>query len=153
MVKMDSGPGRLSSDASSIDFQEDMVNLGVFIILSLPNGTECQAELDHMFLTFQSCCKQSAICIVRTKIKARLHKMQHVDAVPITLDSDSSNENGHEDDGDDGSVVANVSPTTKVKLSNLDLGNVTNGFPGDPMELLLFTFVSRRKTLLRCGSR
>ncbi len=75
MVKMDSGPGWLSSDASSIDFREDMVNLGVFIILSLPNGTECQAKLDQMFSTFQPRCKQSTICIVGTKIKARLEKI------------------------------------------------------------------------------
>ena len=53
MVKTDSGPGRLSSEAESVDFREEMANLGVYIILSLPNGTECQAELDQMFSDFQ----------------------------------------------------------------------------------------------------
>ena len=53
MVKTDSGPGRLSSEAKSVDFREEMANLGVYFILSLPNGTECQAKLDQMFSVFQ----------------------------------------------------------------------------------------------------
>jgi hypothetical protein len=43
LEKTDSGPGRLAKEADSIDFREEMVNMGVYILLSLPNGTECQA--------------------------------------------------------------------------------------------------------------
>ncbi len=53
MVKTNLGPGRLSRKAESVDFREEMANLGVYFILSLPNGTECQAKLDQMFSVFQ----------------------------------------------------------------------------------------------------
>jgi hypothetical protein len=52
MVKTDSGPGRLSSKLVSVDFREEMANLGVYIIFSLPNCTECHTELNQMFSDF-----------------------------------------------------------------------------------------------------
>jgi hypothetical protein len=46
LVKTDTGPGRLAMKADSIDVREEMANMGVYILLSLPNDTECQAELE-----------------------------------------------------------------------------------------------------------
>ena len=156
MVKTDSGPGRLSSEAESVDFREEMANLGVYIILSLPNGTECQAELDQMFSDFQPRCKRSAIRIVGLKIKDRLEAIRRAGvATPITFDSeDSSDESGNEDE-DDASVSVNArdatteASITKVKLSNLDLGNVINGFPGDPVELRPFDFCFTQEKIIK----
>ncbi len=53
IVKTDAGPGRLSKQAISIDFCEEMAQLGVHILLSLPNGTSCTAEMDQLFEKFK----------------------------------------------------------------------------------------------------
>jgi len=162
IVKTDSGPGRLSSEAESIDFREEMANLGVYILLSLPNGIECQAELDQMFSDFQPRCKRSAIRIVGMKMKSRLDALRRAETAttPITVDSSSDSDESSDEDEDDDRSVAVAAPVeapqaqsiTKVKLCNLDLGHVINGFPGIPRNFVLLTFVSRRKRSSRPGS-
>ncbi len=54
LVKTDSGPGQLANEADSIDFREEMANMGVYILLSLPNGTECQAKVGPDVLGFST---------------------------------------------------------------------------------------------------
>ena len=49
IVKTDAGPGRLSKEASSIEFCKEMANKGVHILLSLPNATAITAEMDQLF--------------------------------------------------------------------------------------------------------
>ncbi len=61
IVKMDAGLGRLSKQAISIDFHEEMAQLGVHILLSLPNGTSCTAEKDQLFEKFKPACSKSAL--------------------------------------------------------------------------------------------
>jgi hypothetical protein len=53
IIKTDNGPGRLAADAASMKFREEMAELGVYILLGLPNGTEAQAELDQMYSEFK----------------------------------------------------------------------------------------------------
>ncbi len=56
----------------SIEFWEEMTNLGMHILLSLPNGTECQAELDQMFSEFKPQCQRSTIQVAGMKMAARV---------------------------------------------------------------------------------
>ena len=158
IVKTDSGPGRLSSEAESIDFREEMANLGVYILLSLPNGTECQAELDQMFSDFQPRCKRSAIRIVGMKMKSRLDALRRAETAttPITVDSSSDSDESSDEDEDDRSVAVaapveapQAQSITKVKLCNLDLGHVINGFPGDPAELRPFDFCFTKEKIIK----
>ena len=51
--KTGTGPGRLSSEGASIEFREAFQAMGVHILLSLPNGTECTAELDQIYSQFK----------------------------------------------------------------------------------------------------
>ena len=57
--KTDGGPGRLSREASSIEFREKMAETGMVILLSLPNGTECTAELDQCYSEFKPACNKN----------------------------------------------------------------------------------------------
>ena len=133
--------------------------MGVYIIFSLPNGTECQAELDQMFSECQPKCKCSAIRIVGMKIKSRLDEMESTGAAasPISVDSDSgsSDEESSNENKDELSVVGDVATAaretsiTKVKLSNLDLGHVINGFPGDPVELRPFDYCFSQEKIIK----
>ena len=100
IVKTDSGPGRLLKEAASLSFREEMASLGVFILLSLPNGTECQAELDQMFSEFQPRCKKSAIQVVGMKMKARLDALKNAQA---RVESESKSNSDEDSRGEDGS--------------------------------------------------
>ena len=57
--KTDGGPGRLSNEAQSIEFRGRMATEGMHILLSLPNGTECTAELDQLYSEYKPACKTS----------------------------------------------------------------------------------------------
>jgi hypothetical protein len=72
IVKTDLGPGRLSKEAKSMEFCEQMAMRGVHIFLSLPNGTSCTAEMDQLFKGFKPACSKSALRVVSKKIKLRM---------------------------------------------------------------------------------
>ena len=104
VIKTDAGPGRLSKEAESIEFREEMQNLGVFILLSLPNGTECQAELDQMFSEFKPRCKKSTVRVAGMKMAARVaarKKSTTTTTTTTAIDSDS----GKDSDSDSNSSL------------------------------------------------
>ena len=70
--KTDGGPGRLSREASSLDFRENMAATGMHILLSLPNGTECTAELDQCYSEFKPACNKNTRRIVAKKMYLRV---------------------------------------------------------------------------------
>jgi hypothetical protein len=72
IVKTDAGPGRLSKQAISIDFREEMAQLGVHILLSLPNGISCMAEMDQLFEKFKPACSKSALRVASKKMQKRM---------------------------------------------------------------------------------
>jgi len=87
-------------------------------------------------------------------MKSRLDEIRSAGgAAPISVDSDSSSDEISDENEDDGSVVdvAHVAKEsiTKVKLSNLDLGHVVNGFPGDPVELRPFDFCFTQEKIIK----
>ena len=51
--KTDAGPGRLATQAGSLEFRTEMAAIGLHILLSLPNGTECTAKLDQMYSEYK----------------------------------------------------------------------------------------------------
>ena len=72
VCKTDGGPGRLSKEAESIDFREEMAAMGVHILLSLPNGTAATAEMDQLYSKFKPRCKDSTIRVTGAKMAKRL---------------------------------------------------------------------------------
>ena len=58
IIKTDAGPGRLSKELESIEYRARIERLGVYILLSLPNGTSCTAEMDQMYEKFKPACKR-----------------------------------------------------------------------------------------------
>ena len=70
--KTDAGPGRLSSEGTSIEFREAFQAMGVHILLSLPNGTECTAEPDQIYSQFKPQTKKSIKRVAAMKMVARV---------------------------------------------------------------------------------
>ena len=99
IVKTDAGPGRLSKEAESMDFREQMAGLGVHILLSLPNGTSCTAEMDQLFEKFKPACSKSALRIAAMMMKSRMDVRLEEKKAKGNL-GESSDEDSDESDDD-----------------------------------------------------
>ena len=132
IIKTDAGPGRLSREAQSITFREEMANKGVFILLSLPNGTACTAELDQMFTQFKDQTKNSTIRVAGLKLAARLAARMKHDGIDNELSSSDEDEDETENKPEKKRSICNVN------ISNRDLARIVNGFSNDPIELRPF---------------
>jgi len=92
IVKTDAGPGRLSKQAISIDFREEMAQLGVHILLSLPNGTSCTAEMDQLFEKFKPACSKGALHVASKKMQKRMKARTQSTSKGNSDESDGENE-------------------------------------------------------------
>ncbi len=148
-MKTDAGPGRLSLAAESLDFCEEMHQKGIFIMLSLPNGTEVQVECDQMYSSFKPRCKASAIHVVGKKMSARLAARQAF-AETQNCDSDDLASISDSSISDDGSIRKKKGPSIgNVSLTKRDLANIVDGDPGDPLDLRPFSFCFTKEKI--CG--
>ena len=57
LIKTDAGPGRLCANFSNVSFRQRLNEMGAHIILSLPNATSVQAELDDMYRDYKGACR------------------------------------------------------------------------------------------------
>jgi hypothetical protein len=142
--KTDSGPGRLATQAGSAEFRNEMASIGFHILLSLPNGTECTAELDQMYSEFKGECKKSTIRVAGMKMAARVRARKktkdkdkgcdqsHADDLVLYIEGKADSDDELEDvDGYQFDIGQSV---YSVNIGNRDLGHIVNGFPGDPLE-------------------
>ena len=145
IIKTDSGPGRLSREACSIEFREEMAKKGVHILLSLPNGTACTAEMDQLFEKFKPACSKAALRIAAKKMHARFEARKQYKSIGTNNDS-SDEEDDDEDDGDAGRKKGSI---CNVSFSNFDLGHLVNGWPVDPIEDRPFDFHFTAESIIR----
>jgi len=153
IVKTDSGPGRLSKEADSIEFREQMAAMGVHILLSLPNATSCTAEMDQLFEKFKPACSKSALRVASKKMQRRMQVRMadvaakkggtEVDGHSIDDESDDSTCDDEDDGKRKGRSICNIS------FTNLDLANLVNGWPGDPIDLRPFDCHFTAKSIIR----
>ena len=165
--KTDGGPGRLSREASSIEFRDKMAQIGMYILLSLPNGTECTAELDQLCSEFKPACNKNTRRIValkmlrRVQARKRLHQKEvqskdqsHLQDLEDILDTNEdfmeSNQDFMEGNPDDeieaeeyeeNDEILSVrvgKSVCNVKIGNSDLPFIVNGLPDNPIEMRPF---------------
>jgi hypothetical protein len=143
IIKTDAGPGRLSKEASSIEFRDHMATKGVHILLSLPNATASTAEMDKFFEKFKPACGKSALRLAAKKMQMRMEVRMEVqnNNADAVIDVDASDASSSEDEDEPnerkkkgGQSICNVS------FSNFDLANLVNGWPDDPVELRPFDY-------------
>jgi hypothetical protein len=159
IIKTDAGPGRLSKEASSIEFREQMAAKGVHILLSLPNATACTAEMDQLFERFKPACGKSALRVASKKMQKRMEVRmlngrarndEDGDAV-IDIDaSDASSDDEEEpNEIEDRPKKKGEQSICNVSFSNFDLANLVNGWPEDPLELRPFDYHFTKKGIIR----
>ena len=54
ILKVDSGPGRIVASEESIAKQTDFLEMGLYILMGLPNATSVQQEMDALYGAFKS---------------------------------------------------------------------------------------------------
>ncbi len=149
IIKTDAGPGRLSKEASSIEFREQMVAKGVHILLSLPNATACTAEMDQLFEMFKPACGKSALRVASKKMQKRmevrlLNGARNGKDGDAVIDIDASNASS-EDEEEPGEIEDRPKKKGEwsicnVSFLNFDLANHVNDWPEDPLPLELRPF-------------
>jgi hypothetical protein len=161
IVKTDAGPGRLSKQAISIDFREEMAQLGVHILLSLPNGTSCTAEMDQLFEKFKPACSKSALRVASKKMQKRMLARKKSTSKGNSSDGESAdgeNELVEEEkevevveaeEEEEVEVEKKRQSICNVSFSNFDLGNLVNGWPEDPVELRPFDFHFKKERIIK----
>ena len=134
--KTDSGPGRLAKEASSFEFREEMATIGMHILLSLPNGTECTAEMDQLYAEFKPACQKSTVRVAGVKLAARLEARKKGGEVGIIQEckeeSDDSDGKNESNDEKTDSVTFKRSGCN-VAVNNRDLAAIVNGYEDDPI--------------------
>ncbi len=106
-----------------MDFCEQMSRLGVHILLSLPNGTLCTAEMDQLFEKIKPACSKSTLRISTTMMKSRMDVWLAEKKAKGNL-GESSNEESNESDDDGKQKRRSV---CHVSFSNLNLANLVSG--------------------------
>ena len=174
ILKTDAGPGRLATEGESIDFREEMIDLGVHILLSIPNGTECNADPDQLYAEFKPRCKKSTIRAAGVKMLLRVQARKRaqnnreqesntnigaVDDLATYLDGVAEEVSGNvdgveadideDDDENEEDFVFNVgSSACAVHVGNLDLACIVNGFIGDPIKDRPFDYCFQKHKLI-----
>ena len=146
--KTDSGPDRLASQAGSAEFSSEMADIGMHILLSLPNGTECTAKLDQMYTEYKRDCKKSTVRVAGIKMAARVQarkkskQRQEQEKTPVQalkefVSLDNTDDDEEESTTDDYEFQVGRS-VCSVNIPNRNLGAIVNGSPGDHLDLRPF---------------
>ena len=156
----------MAKEGKCWEFWRRMFQKGVYIILGLTNGTAATQVMDQGYTAYMPTCNKSTDRVVNMKLGARMaarKKKASKDAGDACLldllqymdDADSDLEDvleeGNPDEIDDrvvgGGLLGN-DPVVAVQTGNLDLGNITNGFIGDPIETRPFDFAFQKNKIL-----
>ena len=150
VCKTDGGPGRLSKEAESIDFREEMAAMGVHILLSLPNGTAATAEMDQLYSKFKPRCKDSTIRVAGVKMAIRLaaRKKHAEEKKKQAGERVDSMEESSESDSETPRKKKGRRSACNVSIGNRDLANIVNGFPGDELVNKPFDYTFTRQNII-----
>ncbi len=150
VVKTDSGPGRLSKEADSIQFCKQMASLGVHILLSLLNATVCMGEMDQLFKKFKPACSTSALRVTSRKMQQRMMvRAENANQIVSLLDELDNNDNKVDPIVDDGASKHREQSICSISFSNMDHGNLVNGWPDNPVELRPFDCQFNAKRIIK----
>lgn len=119
ILKLDAGPGRIIADVDSILRREEFFNLGLIILMGLPNATSVQQEMDALYGPFKSATYARGEDLAAKKLKERGIAMRAGEAVTATLTLDFN-----------------------------DLATIVNGTADDPVEMKPFDKIFTKPQIL-----
>ena len=125
-----------------------MDNKGLLLLLGLFNATSATQEMDQGYGAFKRHWRASTIQLAGLKIvaqsRARKNPTPSAEAITDFLleeENLSDKDKGSPEDADEFIVGERKQIVYNVTLVNLNLANIVNGFPRNPIELRQFGFV------------
>ena len=146
VFKTDSGQGRLSATWDSLEFRERMSELGVLLVLGLPNSTSCTQEQDQLYQEFKGKTQQKTNEIYQDKLSRRsgLISKYNIELEATSLDDLETRM----------VIIKNLAEARKMpKLTNEDLGFIVNGYPEDNISKKPFQSTFTKEKIRECFRR
>jgi hypothetical protein len=131
ILKVDSGPGRMVASAESISKRSKFLEMGLYILMGLPNATAVQQEMDIMYQGFKAATNARGEALLTQKLMMRGRELQ---------------ENRRR--GKNGAAVA-----ASLSIGFEDLATVVDGVDRDALDMKPFSKFLQRRELLRHGKR
>jgi hypothetical protein len=127
-----------------------MASLGMHILLLLPKVTACTAKMDQLFKKFKLACSKSALCVALCKMQQRMMvRVENANQLVSPLDGWDNGNDEVDPIVDDGPDKHREQSICNVSFSNMDLGNLVNGWPDDPVELQPFDCHFNTKQIIK----
>lgn len=120
ILKVDSGPGRMVASAESISKRAKFLEMGLYILMGLPNATAVQQEMDIMYQGFKAATYARGEALLTQKLTMRGRELQ---------------ENRRTRRGYNGAVVA----PPPLAIGFEDLATVVDGVDGDALDMKPFS--------------
>ena len=142
ILKVDSGPGRIIANMESIAKREAFRELGLLILMGLPNATSVNQEMDALYGAFKSATYARGEVILTERMQQRgLERSALAAAAAAAVNDDDDNEAGP------------AAPLTRFAMGFEDLATVVDGKSTDDVSLKPFTRTFTRLKILGSWSK
>jgi hypothetical protein len=128
ILKVDSGPGRMVASAESIRKRAEYLEMGLLILMGLPNATSVQQEMDIIYQGFKAATYARGHALLTYKLMVRGRKTQANRIVQRELMVE-----------DAGNEQPPPPAATTLNIGFDELSVVVNGIDGDPLDMRPFS--------------
>jgi hypothetical protein len=152
ILKVDAGPGRMVADIKSITKRAEFLEMGLLILMGLPNSTSVNQEMDVLYGPFKSSTYARQEVIVTERMRLRSLQQNRNMTHGQQRREEGANDNSNEEDGDgedDENIVgeedndedrqAAAGNKKAISISFNDLATVVDGKVGDPIDMKPFS--------------
>ena len=77
IVKTDSGQGRLAATLDIVKIRQSMWEIGVYIVISLPNSTSVSQEMNQLYQTFKGNRRSKILELFAEKLSSRSTRIKY----------------------------------------------------------------------------
>jgi hypothetical protein len=143
ILKVDSGPGRFVASEQSIAKRADFLEMGLYILMGLPNATSVQQEMDALYGAFKSSTYARGEVILMEKMRDQANRRNRIMEEEANQEDD---EDVHEET--DGANTVAGRTEGLLSLGFDDLATVVNGKEGEDVSLRPFDKCFTRENIL-----
>ena len=141
ILKVDSGPGRIVASEESISKRADFLEMGLFILMGLPNATSVQQEMDALYGAFKSATYARGEIILMEKMRDQADHQSRM------LDEEADDDDEATDEQVDGANHTGRAEGA-LSLGFNDLATVVNGRENEDVSLKPFEKCFTRESIL-----
>ena len=145
ILKVDSGPGRIVASEESIAKRADFLEMGLYILMGLPNATSVQQEMDALYGAFKSSTYARGEVILMEKMRDQANRRNRMIEEEADHEDDEATEVHEETDG--ANTVAGRAEGL-LSLGFNDLATVVNGKEGEDASLRPFDKCFTKENIL-----